>query len=163
MVVEDIESLAWEPPGLASLAAPGDGVEQLAAAVRAAIEGEQGWADRVSAALRAGLDFLAARPSLARLLLVDAPAAHPLEYERGLLRLGEALRPSPGEPGDGGNVTRETGRLLAGGLASHLSGRVLAGEAGLLPESHDLLLRYLLAPSLRAVPDSARERRAARG
>lgn len=41
-------------------------------------------------------------------------------------------------------------RLLAGGLASHLSGRVLAGEAERLGEDHDLLLSYLLAPSLAA-------------
>jgi hypothetical protein len=44
-------------------------------------------------------------------------------------------------------VSEETARLLAGGLASHLSGRVLAGEAERLPGDHDLLLQYLLVPS----------------
>jgi hypothetical protein len=37
-------------------------------------------------------------------------------------------------------------RLLAGGLVSHLSGRVLAGEAERLPGDHGLLLQYLLLP-----------------
>ena len=49
--------------------------------------------------------------------------------------------------------------MLAGGLASHLSGRILAGEAERLPELHDPLLHYLLASSL-AAPRTADERRA---
>lgn len=50
--------------------------------------------------------------------------------------------------------------MPAGGLASHLSGRILAGEAERLPELHDPLLQYLLAPSLAAL-HTADERRAA--
>ena len=57
-------------------------------------------------------------------------------------------------------MSEETARMLAGGLASHLSGRILAGEAELLPELHDSLLQYLLAPSLAALR-TADERRAA--
>jgi len=56
-------------------------------------------------------------------------------------------------------MPKETGRLLAG-LASHLSGRVLAGEAERLADSYDLLLAYLLAPPLPAQARSADERRA---
>jgi AcrR family transcriptional regulator len=129
-----------------------DGVERLAAAVEMAVQGERGWALCVSVGLTAGLDFLAAHPSLAHLLLVEAlAAARParLEYERSLTRLAEALRPPPERPG-GEKVPEETLRLLAGGIASHLSGRVLAGEAERLGEDRDLLLEYLLAPSLAA-------------
>jgi AcrR family transcriptional regulator len=119
-----------------------DGVERLSAAVEQAALGERDWDGRLSAGLRAGLAFLAADPPLARLLLVEAlAAARParLEYERSLLRLAEAIRSAA--------VSEETARLLAGGLVSHISGRVLAGEAERLPRDHDLLLRYLLAPS----------------
>ena len=129
-----------------------DGVERLVAAVEAATRDERSWFIRLSEGLRVGLDFLAADPPLAHLLLVEAlAAARParLEHERSLTRLAEALRP-PSELRGGEIVPEETLRLLAGGLASHLSGRVLAGEAERLGKDHDLLLQYLLAPSLAA-------------
>jgi AcrR family transcriptional regulator len=125
-----------------------DGVERLAAAVEEAVSNEPRWALRLSDGLKAGLDFLAADPPLAHLLLVESlAAARParLEHERSLVRLAEALRLPADLPG-GEAVPEETLRLLAGGLASHLSGRVLAGEAERLGDDHDLLLQYLLAP-----------------
>lgn len=129
-----------------------DGVERLAEAVEAAASEERRWTMGLATGLSAGLEFLAADPPFAHLLLVESlAAARParLEHERSLVRLAEALRPPPEAPG-GEAVPEETLRLLAGGLASHLSARVLAGEAERLPEDHDLLLRYLLAPSLTA-------------
>ncbi len=125
-----------------------DGVERLAAAVEVAAADERRWAMRLSVGLSAGLDFLAADPALAHLLFVEAlAAARParLEHERSLVRLAEALRP-PADPPGGEVVPEETLRLLAGGLASHVSGRVLAGGAARLGEDRDLLLQYLLAP-----------------
>jgi len=139
-----------------------DGVERLAAAVVETAPSERGWANQLSTGLRAGLAFLAANPPLAHLLFVESlAAARParLEHERSLERLAEALQPPSGEGGEEG-VSEETARMLAGGLASHLSGRILAGEAERLPELHDSLLWYLLAPSLAALR-SADERRAA--
>jgi AcrR family transcriptional regulator len=126
-----------------------DGVERLAAAVEAAAQDEGDWGDRLSAGLSAGLEFLAADPPLAHLLLVEAlAAARParLEHERSLERLAEALLPPAEMPG-GEAVPAETLRLLAGGLASHVSGRVLAEEAERLPQDHDFLLGFLLAPT----------------
>lgn len=139
----------FESKELCFAAAYADGVERLVIAIGAAVDGESGWVGRLSAGLRAGLEFLAAGPALAHLLLVEAlAAARParLEYERSLERLAEALRPPAGVLPDGESLPEETARLLAGGLASHLSGRVLAGEAERLPELHDVLLQYLLAP-----------------
>lgn len=128
-----------------------DGVERLTLAVETATRGERGWSWQVSVGLRAGIEFLAADPSLAHLLLVESLAAARsarLEHERSLARLAEALRPPVTLAC--GEVPEETLRLLAGGLASHLSGRVLAGEAERLVEDHELLLQYLLAPTLAA-------------
>jgi AcrR family transcriptional regulator len=133
-------------------AAYADGIRRLSSAVEAAAGGRQGWVPRISAGLRAGLEFLAADPSLANLLLVESlAAARPArpEHERTLARLAGGLRPAPGDP-----------RLLAGGLASYLFGQVLAGEAERLPESYDLLLVYFLTPPLPATARSADERRA---
>jgi AcrR family transcriptional regulator len=143
-------------------AAYADGVERLSAAVERAARAERSRPARLSAGLAAGLDFLAANPTLAHLLLVESlAAARParLEHECSLLRLAQALRPS-NAPAATGAISEETARLLAGGLASLLSGRVLAGEAERLPESHQLLLDYLLTPSLPATSRFAGERRA---
>jgi AcrR family transcriptional regulator len=138
-----------------------DGVRGLTAAVEEAVREERGWANQVSAGLRAGLTFLASNPLLAHLLFVESlAAARParLEHERSLDRLAEVLRP-PAVDGRAA-VPKETARILAGGLASHLSGRILAGEAERLPELHGPLLQYLLAPSLAALRTTD-ERRAA--
>jgi AcrR family transcriptional regulator len=151
----------FESKELCFAAAYEDGVERLVNFIEDAVRSERGWTNRVSKGLRAGLDFLSTNPALAHLLLVEAlAAARParLEHERSLERLAEVLRPSTG---DGqGAVSEETARLLAGGLASHLSGRVLAGEADRLSQLHDSLLQYLLAPSLAAL-HTTDERRAA--
>lgn len=124
-----------------------DGVERISAAIEDAVQAAEEWEDRVSVGLRAGLEFLAANPALANLLLIESlAAARParLEHERTLVQLAEALRLPPG----GEALPEESARLLAGGLASHLAGQVLAGKAQQLPKLHDLLLGYLLAPSL---------------
>ncbi len=139
-----------------------DGAARLAAAVATAVRGERGGEARLSAGLRAALDFLAANPSLAYLLLVESlAAARParLEHERSLERLARILRQALAELPGGRAVSEETSRLLAGGLASHLSGRVLAGEAERLPELHGLLLSYLRAAVIPA-SSAADERRA---
>lgn len=152
----------FESKELCFAAAYADGVDRLAAAVVEGAREEQGWANRLSAGLDAGLAFLAANPPLAHLLFVEAlAAARParLEHERSLERLAEVLRPPTVEGGEEA-VSEETARMLAGGLASHLSGRILAGEAERLPELRDPLLQYLLAPSLAALR-STDERRAA--
>jgi AcrR family transcriptional regulator len=122
----------FESKELCFAAAFEDGVERLVVAVEAAVDGEA-----------------AARPAR-------------LEYERSLLRLAEALRPPPSDLSGGEAVSEETARLLAGGLASHVSGRLLAGEAERLPELHEPLLQYLLTPYRTAAPRSAEQQRAAR-
>jgi AcrR family transcriptional regulator len=129
-----------------------DGLARLAEVVEVAAAAEGSWVSQLSAGLRAGLDFLAAEPSIANLLLVESllpsrPAWR--ERERMLALLAEAVRPPLGHPGRAA-MPEETTRLLAGGLASYLSGRVLAGEAERLPLCFDALLVYLLAPSLPA-------------
>lgn len=130
-------------------AAYGDGVERLAAAVEGAVSEATTPTAALAAALEAGLQLLAAEPALAHLLLVESlAAARParLEHERSLGRLANALRQASaaGSAGDE-HLPPETARLLAGGVASHLAGRILAGETEDLPASRDLLVGYLLA------------------
>lgn len=143
-----------------------DGVERLSDAIEATASGERGWVAQLSAGLDAGLGFLADDPALADLLLIESlAAARParVEHERMLSRLAQLLRPPSSELPGGEIVSEEVARLLAGGLVSHVSGRVLAGEAARLPESRDLLLEYLLTPSLASPSRPFCERRAERG
>jgi hypothetical protein len=135
---------ASTPPAFA------DAERRLAAAVEAAAGAESDGTRRLSAGLRAALDFLAADPAVARLVLVDSlrpegPAR--LEYERALGRLAEALRGAQAATPDALALSPESASLLAGGIVSHLSGLVLRGEVERLPESHDLLLQFVLGPS----------------
>lgn len=87
---------------------------------------------RLSVGLRAWLEFLAADPPLARLLLVDE---HDLigppgsGRERLLDLLEGTLRPVP--------------RHLLGGMVSYLSARVRAGEAEQLTDGHAFLMEAL--------------------
>jgi hypothetical protein len=130
-----------------SLAAYRTGFEKIATVVGAAVEGEKDRTLRVSAGLRAGLELLAEDPTLAQLLLTEPLAsASPLrvEHERSLARLAGALIPVVA-PGSSRETSENLARLVAGGLVSYLSGRVVAGETADLGASHHLLLQYLLA------------------
>jgi hypothetical protein len=129
-------------------------VTLLSTTVRAAVAADCSWPSRLSAGLGAALDALAADPVLARLLLVESRASlHPArpDYERALARLARVLA-DQSRDGGGRAITPELADLLAAGVASHLAGRVLAGEADRLPESRSLLLEYLLAPARLAAP-----------
>ena len=151
----------FENKGSCFAAAYEDGVQRLSGAVEMAGLGETERAARLSAGLSAGLDFLAVRPALAHLLLVESlAAARPdrIEHERSLARLAQVLRRARAGPSARDDISEETARLLAGGLAFHLSGRVLTGEAERLPESHELLLGYLSAPSLSPASATAEHR-----
>lgn len=122
----------------------------MGAAVKAGSEEEGRCETRLSSGLRAGLEFLAADPELAHLLLVDSlAAARPvrLEHERVMTELAEALNPLVSELRGGELLHGEAALMLAGGLVSYLSGRVLAGEAKDLADAHGFLLEYLRAPS----------------
>jgi hypothetical protein len=125
----------------------GDGERRLVAAVEAAVGAESDGMRRLSGGLGAALEFLAGDPALAKLLLIDSLRSERrarLEYEAALERLAGALREAQESISDAPTLSPENASLLAGGIVSHLGGRVLRGEAGRLPESHDLLLRFVV-------------------
>jgi hypothetical protein len=136
------------------MSALGPHLEQLAAAVAEATRGKTGWDECVEAGLGVGLAFIAGEPRLAR-FLAEAPGADPVaraEYDEALIRLAEALRAAAAESPDPDEerISIERARLLAGGLAVHVAGRVRCGEAERLPGDRDLLLRYLRSGSREA-------------
>jgi AcrR family transcriptional regulator len=103
---------------------------------------------RVTSSLRAGLEFLAREPDLARLVLIEAPAAGPdvaahyLGWMRrygGLLQLGAmgvpgATKPSPAVES-----------VIVGGIAGQIAQKVLANESAGLPDLAPDLAEYSLS------------------
>lgn len=108
----------------------------------------RGLADRIGSALEAGLGLLGANPVLARLLVVEAPAAGEetaarhhqwLDRYGRMLRLAAVDRPGVAKPGP------ELEPAIVGGLVSRIKQLVLAGEASELPGLRPELLRFTLS------------------
>lgn len=121
---------------------------------------KSGPAERISAALEAGLDLLAGEPELARLIVLEAPAAGEtmaarhhawLDRYSRMLRLAvvgnhDVAAPKPGlEP------------TIAGAISSRIKQLVLADKvrelADLQPELTQLALSFFDSPDPRSAPD----------
>jgi AcrR family transcriptional regulator len=109
-----------------------------------AVDGE--WEQQVEAGLRAFLDWVAERPALARLCIVEAVSATTVasaRYEATLQRCVESLR--RGAP-SGAGLPATTEETLVGGVAWILHQRIRRGgaqqAADLLPE----LTHFVLSP-----------------
>lgn len=122
--------------------------ERLALAARAGAD----WPAQVIAALRAGLEFFAAEPDLARFCLVEPITAAPAIAARlreavqsavPHMRAGRDLRPVGAEP-----LPDSTEDSLLGGLLTLASRAVLAGETTSLPALLPDLVEFALAPYL---------------
>lgn len=107
-----------------------------------------GLAKRVGAALDGGLALLGADPALARLLVVEAPAASDamaVRHHEWLDRYGRMLRlAAVDDPG----ITKPSPVLepaVVGGIVSRVKQLVLAGEAPRLPELCPELVRFTLS------------------
>lgn len=122
-------------------------VDEVAGRIEEA--GEQAgdeWADRIEAGLRAFLAYVAEKPAIARLCLIEAMSATPAastRYDEAMQRAVELLRRNtPGETGLPDTI-EET---LVGGVAWILHQKIRRGEAdqalGLMPE----LLDFVLSP-----------------
>lgn len=107
------------------------------------------WPERLSLALEALLEALAASPDFSHLCLIDALAAGPapaaryreaLDQLRPALAGGSALR---GEP-----IPAAAEQALIGGALAQLTAPLAAGRAAELPALRAELLRFLLTPYL---------------
>jgi AcrR family transcriptional regulator len=144
------------------LAAFDAGVELISQPLVEAYSSEDEWPLRVRAAIAAALDFFAASPELARLLLTEPFVAGPdvsrryqdqIERLAGYLRLGRQLS------AEAASFPETTERGLIGSIASQVGRRVSAGEAERLPELLPDLTQFALGPYL----GTAEARRLARG
>ncbi len=117
-------------------------------AMLAAGDPAEPWPDQVRARLAALLDTLAGDPSVARFFLVEPLAAGgeiAARYRDAMQLLAETIRPQS-TPSEMNVEVRD--QVLMGGIATLISRRLNAGEAGRLGELLPDLVELALAPYL---------------
>lgn len=125
----------------------------LAARLAEAYEAEADWPLKVRAALAAGLDFFAASPAFARLLLTApfvAGAAASRRYQEQVARLAPFLAAGRELSPQGAAFPPSTERGLIGSIASQVGRKAGAGEAESLPSLLADLTQFALTPYLGA-------------
>ena len=130
------------------LAARGILVDDLAATIEAAYREPGDWADRVKNGLAAMLDWLAADPAAARVVVVELAAVGPDSREifqadfarfTALMDAGlESSEPVPGLP--------QATSLAVGGALARVYGEVVRDRAGQLPQMLPELTYEMLVP-----------------
>jgi AcrR family transcriptional regulator len=128
-------------------------VELLAARLGTAWDGAEEWPGKVRAGLAAGLEFFAASPELARLLLTEPFVAGPAisrRYQEGIERLAPFLAEGRELSAAGASFPATTERGLLGSIASQVGRKVSAGEAEQLPQLLADLVQFALTPYLGA-------------
>ena len=133
------------------LAAYDDAIGRIRAPALAACEGADDWADGVLGALASLLDFLAAQPALARLVLLEGLRVGRGVYDRyqdALSGFVPLLRRGAPAPAGAPPPPPTTDEALVGGIASMLSRRVLAEETEQLPDFLPEIAEFALTPYL---------------
>ena len=127
------------------------GMEAMVRRFSAAFETETSWPQAIKAGLAAMLRFLAADPSLAYLLMAEAPLGGPGAVEcrdEGMQSIASHLRrgreASQEEKLD--ELPAITEEALVGGMAALIYRRILAGDAAELEDLLPDLTRFMLTP-----------------
>lgn len=124
-------------------------LEELMGAAAARHPGD--WPGQVIAALRAGLEFFAAEPDLARFCLVEpvaATAATAIRFRDAVLSAVPYLARGRAEKADGESLPGSTEDSLIGGAVSLASRSVIVGEPASLRDLLPDLIDFLLTPYL---------------
>ncbi len=120
----------------------------------AAVWSDDEWPLRLRAALAAALDFFAASPPLAALLLTEPFVAGPTisrRYQEELARLVPFLREGRALAAEGDSLPETAERGLLGSLASRIGRKASTGEAEELAELLPDLTQFVLTPYLGVV------------
>jgi AcrR family transcriptional regulator len=121
--------------------------------IAAAVAPEPDWPHQLIAALRVALDFFAAEPNLARLVLVEPVGATPriaIRYREAVLACVPAIARGRGETPGGSSLSPNTEDSVLGGIIALASRSILAGEAKNLPALLPDLTEFALSPYLGA-------------
>ena len=124
-------------------------VEEVAAQIDEACEAAgEDWVDRVTAGLGAFLGYVAEKPAIARMCLVEATSATPASaqrYDAAVERLVELLRRNA-PPGSG--LPETTEETLVGGVAWILHREIRCGRAEQALDLTPQLSDFMLSPYL---------------
>lgn len=125
-----------------------DAIECIRERLRSACGDGGEWASRVLAALAALLEYLAAEPAQAQLVLVEGLRAGRGVYDlyQGALQSFVPLLREGAPAPAGGEPPLATDEAVVGGIASLLARRVLGGEAEKLPEFLPEIAEFALTP-----------------
>jgi AcrR family transcriptional regulator len=133
-------------------------IAHLRELVAAAAEPVPDWPRRVIAALRAALDFFAAEPELARLVLVEPFTASPpiaTHFRAVVVSTIPYLEPGRAERAEAAALPESTEDSILGGLIALTARSILAGNDDLLDELLPDLVDFALSPYLG--PERAKE------
>ena len=111
------------------------------------------WPGKIRAAIAAALDFFAASPDLAKLLLTEPFVAGPnvsRRYQAEIARLAPYLREGRDLSAEAASFPETTERGLIGSIASQVARKVSSGEAEELPAMLADLTQFALSPYLGA-------------
>lgn len=126
------------------------GMAAMVECFSAAFERETSWPQGVKAGLAAMLTFLATDPSLAYLLMAEAPLGGPGAVEcrdEGMQCIASYLRKGREGPGEKlGELPAITEEALVGGMVALIYRRILADEAAELEDLLPDLTRFMLTP-----------------
>lgn len=121
--------------------------------IRAAAADEVEWSRQVICALRAGLEFFATAPDVARFFLLEPTAATQaiaLRYREAVLDCVPALARGRSQLADPESMPPDTESSLIGGVVSLVTRAIAAGEAERLPRLLPDAVEFTLAPYLGA-------------
>jgi AcrR family transcriptional regulator len=125
--------------------------DHLVALISDATADQADWAHQVIAGLRAGLEFFAAEPDLARLCLLESVSAMPtiaLRFREAVLICVPALAHGRAELEDPDSLLPETESAIIGGVVSLATRAILAGETDRLPAMLPDVVDFTLSPYL---------------
>lgn len=125
--------------------------DHLEGVLRAAAAAEPDWPRETVAVLRAGLEFFAAEPALARLCLVEPMSATPataIRFREVVLACVPALARGRAESPDGAALPESTEDSLLGGIISLVTRSILGDETEQLPSLLPAMVEFTLAPYL---------------
>jgi len=128
-----------------------DAFASLRGEVEAACAREGGWPERAAAAILATLDFAAARPAAAAVLVSDAFANGlygALRYRRMVAHFSALLEQGRRLRGDDEELPAMIEEALLGGFAEIVSERLRYEKAAILPSLAGQLTELLLTPYL---------------